>query len=133
VRYIVLDTDVASKILKHQLPGPLAARLTGQPVCITFVTLAELTQWATLRGWGEARRSALSSWTDQLIVLPGSDDVARRWGEISAHARRRGSPRPQNDTWIAACCLVYDLSLATLNIGDYQEFVGHEGLELVAP
>ena len=52
-------------------------------------------------------------------------------GEISAHATRRGRPRPQNDTWIAACCLAYDLPLATLNIKDFKDFAEHEGLALV--
>ena len=29
MRYVVLDTDVASRIIKRQLDGPLAARLTA--------------------------------------------------------------------------------------------------------
>ena len=33
--------------------------------------------------------------------------------------------------WIAACCLVRELPLATFNIKDYADFVEHEGLELV--
>jgi predicted nucleic acid-binding protein len=37
-------------------------------------------------------------------------------------------PGPQNDSWIAACCLVYDLLLATLNIKDFAEY---EGLHIV--
>jgi hypothetical protein len=57
--------------------------------------------------------------------------VARTWGEISAYAARRGRPRPQNDTWIAACCLVYGLPLATLNAKDFEDFAEHEGLALV--
>ncbi len=43
----------------------------------------------------------------------------------------RGRPRPTNDTWIAACCLTFDLPLATLNVGDFQDFVDHEGLVLI--
>lgn len=33
-----------------------------------------------------------------------------------------------NDTWIAACCLVYDLPLATLNVKDFADFAEHHGL-----
>jgi predicted nucleic acid-binding protein len=36
-----------------------------------------------------------------------------------------------NDSWIAACCLTYDLPLATLNVLDYQDYVTYEGLELI--
>jgi len=63
--------------------------------------------------------------------VPYTDKIARNWGEISAHATRRGRPRPQNDTWIAACCLAYDLPLATLNVKDFRDFAEHEGLILL--
>jgi toxin FitB len=48
-----------------------------------------------------------------VVTLPYSGQVAVRWGELQARAERRGRPRPVNDTWIAACCLVRDLPLAT--------------------
>ncbi len=32
---------------------------------------------------------------------------------------------------IAACCLVYDLPLATLNIKDFKDFIEHEGLTII--
>ena len=129
---VVLDTDVASLLLKQRLPAQLASRLNGQPIIITFVTLAELTQWAELRRWGTARRASLQSWVDDVPVLPGAEAVASRWGIISANARRRGRPRPQNDTWVAACCLEYELLLATRNTKDFDDFVEHEGLVLIS-
>jgi hypothetical protein len=46
---IVLDTDVAPKILKDHLNDPLRSRLAGHSLAITFVTLAELTQWRVIR------------------------------------------------------------------------------------
>ncbi len=52
-------------------------------------------------------------------------------GELQAHAQLRGRPRPANDTWIAACCLVRDHPLATLNVKDFADFAEHEGLELI--
>ena len=54
-----------------------------------------------------------------------------RWGEIQDYAQLRGRPRPANDSWIAACCLVRELPLATFNIKDYADFAEHEGLEIV--
>jgi predicted nucleic acid-binding protein len=84
-----------------------------------------------MRQWGTGRRAELTAWLAARPTLPYSDDVARTWGEISAHAARRGRPRPQNDTWIAACCLVYDLPLATLNFKDFEDFVEYEGLTVI--
>ena len=60
-------------------------------------------------------------------MLHSSDDIAAVWGEIAASAERRGRPRPQNDTWVAACCLAYELPLATLNVKDFRDFAQHEG------
>ena len=50
---------------------------------------------------------------------------------VSRHAQLRGRPRPADDSWIAACCLVRELPFATFNIKDYADFVEHEALELV--
>lgn len=128
---IVLDTDVASLIMKGRLPSTLAARLIGTQAGITFVTLGELTKWSVMREWGRRRRDALDAWVAGRPVLACTDDVARRWGELAAYASKRGRPRPVNDTWIAACCLTYALPLATMNVRDFEDFARHEGLALV--
>lgn len=133
MRRVILDTDVASLSIKQQLPPVPLRELVGAPVGITFVTLGELTRWATMRQWGTARRAELDAWLGIRPTLPYSDDVARKRGEISAHAARRGRPRPPNDTWIAVCCLVYDLPLATLNIKDFKDFTEPLGASIGQP
>jgi predicted nucleic acid-binding protein len=129
---VVLDTDVASFIIKKRLPPILAAKLIGTQPGISFVTLGELTKWAVMRDWGARRRDALDQWVAKRPVLPCTDDVARKWGELSAFATKRGRARPANDTWIAACCIAYGLPLATMNIHDFEDFSQHEGLVLVS-
>lgn len=128
---VVLDTDVASLIHKRKLPIPLRARLMGRRPLITFVTLGELTKWTMVRQWGSRSRQELADWLSPLAVLPGDDGVAVTWGRLSAAAHRRGCPRPQNDMWIAACCLTHDLPLATMNVKDYLDFADHHGLRLI--
>ena len=73
----------------------------------------------------------MARWLSRIRVLHSSDDIAAIWGKIAASAERRGRPRPQNDTWIAACCLAYELPLATLNVKDFRDFAAHDGLKLV--
>jgi predicted nucleic acid-binding protein len=131
VSAVVLDTDVASAILRDRVPGHLASRLTGARLAITFVTVGELTQWTFLRRWGPQRRAGLDRFFARVIVLPYSARVATLWGEIQAHAHLRGRPRPINDSWVAACCLDRELPLATLNVQDFVDFREHEGLELI--
>lgn len=130
--YIVLDTDVTSLGFKQQLPPALLARLAGRPTCITFVTHGELVQWGVMWRWGPRRQAALAQRLAGLPVLPGDKEVAEMWGQLSADAKLRGRSRPQNDTWIAACCLVYQLPLATRNVKDFQDFAEHNGLNLIS-
>lgn len=129
---VVLDTDVASRLLRDRLTGPLAGRLVGRLWCVTFVTVGELWQWADARSWGPARREELQTWlASSVVVLPAGDSVSRTWGRISAAALRRGRPRPANDTWIAAVCLARGLPPATLNVKDFADYADYEGLVLV--
>lgn len=95
------------------------------------MTLGELTKWTVLRGWGPRRLADLASWRQHVVLLPFDETVAIKWGQLQARAQLRGRPRPVNDTWIAACCLVDGLSLATLNTKDFEDFAEHDGLRLV--
>jgi toxin FitB len=128
---VVLDTDVASLSLKRKLPPEVLRLLSGRVPLITFVTLAELTRWVEQRQWGAHRRELLSRWLVGKHVLHSADDVAHTWGAITAYAYLRGRPRPTNDSWIAACCLAYDLPLATQNVKDFEDFASYEGLRIL--
>jgi hypothetical protein len=73
MRRIILDTDVASLSIKQQLPPALLRHIVGAQVGITFVTLGELSRWATLRRWGATRREELDAWLGARPALPYSD------------------------------------------------------------
>ena len=131
--FVVLDPDVASLIFRNRLAHTLAARLANQTWCLTFVTVGEMTQWAALRDWSPRNQAALDEWMSGFIMIEGSWEAARTWGNLSADGRRRGRTHPINDTWIAACCLTEGLPLATLNAKDYADFVEQQGLVLLGP
>jgi predicted nucleic acid-binding protein len=131
VSLVVLDTDIASTILRQRLPDRLRAKLANKTIFITFVTLGELTKWTVLRDWGPRRLADLADWQRNVGVLLADEDVATTWGQLQARAQRRGRPRPVNDTWIAACCLVNRLPLATLNTKDFADFAQYDGLDLL--
>jgi predicted nucleic acid-binding protein len=132
VALIALDTDVSSLIIKDKLPATMAGRLVGNKLAISFVTLGELTKWVEVRQWGPHRRTRLDAFRRDKFIMLGDEDIALRWGRLAAAAQRDGQPRPANDSWIAACCLVYGIPLATFNIKDYLYFKDEHGLTLVA-
>lgn len=128
---VVLDTDVASLMFKDELPPSIFAQLAGSQLLLTYVAVGEMSRWPYQRDWGTARRRALGAWLSTKPTLPGTKGVAKKWGEIVAYAEKRGRPRPVNDSWVAACCLAYDLPLATLNVDDFKDYVEYEGLTLI--
>lgn len=125
---IVLDTDVVSRLLRGTLTEDLAARLIGLTVVITFVTAGELFRGAAHARWGGRRLATLTSWLDGVPLIPADAAVARRWGEVTGSALRSGRSLAANDAWIAACCLVHGLALATYNPRDFPAI---DGLQLV--
>lgn len=108
--FVVLDTDAASHLFRGKVSEPLRRHTVGATLAVTFVTVGELTKWTLVRHWGPQRLT---------------------WGDLRAQAQLRGRPRPANDTWVTACCLVRDLPLVTFNRKDFQDFADHDGLELL--
>jgi predicted nucleic acid-binding protein len=128
----VLDTNVLSLMFKHQLTEPLRRAMIGQPLGVTYVQIGEITKWTISRNWGLARSNEVRSWVKRFPIINGDSEVAETWGEIVAHSHKRGRPTSINDSWIAACCLTYDLPLVTLNTHDFADFAEFEGLELIS-
>ena len=92
----------------------------------------------SLAHWTKLRHGARAIWrcstaSSPTSGHPGSKAIAAIWGGLSAAAIQRGRPRPVNDTWVAACCLAYQLPLATLNLRDFKDFAERHGLRLLEP
>jgi predicted nucleic acid-binding protein len=116
----VRDTDVVWRLLRGSLTDAVSERLTGAVLLITFVSVGELFRGASHAGWGPRRIATLTSWLQEIPAIPGDPLVARRWGELTGSALRAGRPLPANDAWIAACCLVHDVALATYNTRGFE-------------
>jgi predicted nucleic acid-binding protein len=65
------------------------------------------------------------------VLLPFDEAIAVKWGQLQANAQLRGRARPVNDSWIAACCLVHELPLATFNTKDFADYAEHDSLRLI--
>jgi predicted nucleic acid-binding protein len=91
VSSVVVDTDVASTILKGQLPDNLAHRLSGQQLATTFVTIGELTQWTYLHRWGPQRKAGLRAFLASVVVMPCGFHAATAWGGIQATPGSEGA------------------------------------------
>jgi toxin FitB len=128
---VVLDTDVASGILRRETQDSLRSVLAGAVAAVSFITAGELHRWAHVRNWGPPRRQMLDDWLASVLVLESTPATWQIWGRITAEARLRGRSRPVADSWVAACCLAWDLPLATYNRRDFEDFAAHNRLRLL--
>lgn len=92
---IVLDTDVASTLLRRRMPDQMAGLLAGHVLAVTFVTVGELTKWTLVRHWGPRSLASMRTFLESLVVLPYDRQVAARWGELQA-LRPPARPTPTN-------------------------------------
>lgn len=95
MRRVVIDTDVASLSIKQRLPPALSGQLVGAQVGITFVTLGELTRWATMRQWGPAR-------PDVPLPMNGDYPGARRRASTASGAKTSSTTSPATPASSAA-------------------------------
>ena len=75
---LVVDTDVASTLLRRRASDTLARQLAGHTIAITFVTYGELTKWTLVRRWGPRNLDTMRTFLAALVVLPYDQRVATR-------------------------------------------------------
>jgi predicted nucleic acid-binding protein len=117
---IVLDTDVVSFLFKADTRAQLyLPNLDDRQWVISFMTEAELEQWALLANWGEKRVEWLRLFLSRFVIVPSSHDLVLKWAETMVAARRIGRRIETADAWVAATALLYDAPLLTHNKADY--------------
>ncbi len=126
---VLVDTDVASFLFKGDSRAKLyAPQLQGHRLAISFMTVAELFQWAAVRNWGTRRIQQLEGKLDDYLIIPVDIELCRLWGQVRAECRAAGQPISPQDAWIAATARRHDLPLATHNVAHFEAVAG---LELV--
>lgn len=128
---VLIDTDIASFILKgSSYADPYLPLLSRQELALSFMTVAELFQWAILRRWGDHRLAQFEQYLSNYLIIPVDQPLCREWAQIRADRQNIGRAISPQDAWIAATALRHDLPLVTHNIKDFQE-IPH--LRLLAP
>ena len=79
---------------------------------LTYITLAEWWQWAHHRGWGPAKISEMRTYAGNFEMLHCDNEVVKTWAVVRTR-HEAGAQVPNNDCWIAACCVVHNLPLLT--------------------
>jgi tRNA(fMet)-specific endonuclease VapC len=118
---VLLDTNIVSFVLKGDSRAMLyAPHLQGHRLAISFMTVAELFQWAAIRNWGAHRMDQLEMSIQGYVILPFDIALCRLWGEVRAQCRTAGRPIFPQDAWVAATALRHGLPLVTHNPRDFE-------------
>jgi tRNA(fMet)-specific endonuclease VapC len=113
---LLVDTDVFSYLWQgHSEAERFRPAVEGATLALSFTTVGELWYGAAKRGWGERRKNELRAGMRPYAVLPYTRELSHRWGELRATLEQAGEPLADNDLWIAATALYYDLPVVTNN------------------
>jgi tRNA(fMet)-specific endonuclease VapC len=91
------------------------------------IALGELRYGAERALRSAEEHAAVSRLVSRCILLAVNSAIAVEYGRVKAGLARRGTPIPENDIWIAATAIHYDLEL--LNT-DREHFGKVEGLSV---
>jgi len=134
----ILDTNVLAESSKVHCSPKVAAWMATQPsdeLYLSAITVGEVVRGLELLPDGPQRRR-LSKWWYNVVfpafenrILPVDAEVAERWGQVKAHAKKSGYTLHDLDGLIAATALVHGLAVATRNVRD----LGRAGVMIVNP
>jgi tRNA(fMet)-specific endonuclease VapC len=116
LRYLI-DTNTVSALMRGE--RGVATRVAGTPredVAISQVTAAEIEFGLRYLPASKRRRALEAQWSaigSELVRLPWSDEVSRRFGERKARLEKAGQRMSDFDLAIAVHALAYGLTLVT--------------------
>jgi tRNA(fMet)-specific endonuclease VapC len=100
---VVFDTDVVSFLFKSDSRSQVyLPHLRDRQWLISFMTEAELEQWALLSNWHAKRIDWLRIFLARFAIVPSSRDLVLKWAEVMVAARRVGRRVETADAWIAS-------------------------------
>lgn len=124
---VLLDTNVLSEVWRRQGLASVKARvaaLDAENVFISVVTVGEIARGIIELPQGEKRASlgqylAITEAEFGDRILPVTCQIAHRWGELTAQAKRSRVQLPPTDGLIAATALHHGLAVMTRNVRDF--------------
>jgi predicted nucleic acid-binding protein len=113
---LLLDTTAYSAMRRgdRRLVGPLAE---ASEIVLNPVVVGELVYGFVGGRLEEQNRRLLREFleSDRVRVVPVDEETAERYAAIRDYLRRKGTPIPTNDLWIAASAAQHGLKLLCLD------------------
>jgi tRNA(fMet)-specific endonuclease VapC len=110
-RYL-LDTNIIIALFANEA-SVLNNLAQAEEIFIPSIALGELHYGARKSGRSQENMERLEEFVVKSIVIECNADTAYKYGDVKNKLRIKGRPLPENDMWIAALALQYDLILVT--------------------
>jgi len=122
---VIVDTDVASFLFKGDTRAQLYRQhLQGKTLALSFMTVAELYQWAFMRNWNAHSLARLEERMQTYVIVPYDAELCRQWAKVCVERQRLGRPISAQDAWIAATAIRHNCPLVTHNRDDFADVAG---------
>jgi len=123
---IVLDTNVLSALMRQAPDTRVVIWLDGQSrtsVWTTSITVLEIRFGLQIMAAGKRRSEAFESLLDKMgrRIVPFDDEAAGQSAELMASRQRKGRPVELRDAMIAGIVLARHATLATRNVGHFED------------
>ena len=120
MNYLV-DTNIISELIRKK-PNHGVLEWAGQ---VKLVGISSVIVEEIMFGLSYKPNSKILFWFEEFIklhcqVLPVTESIARRSGELRGKLRTKGVSRTQADMFIASTALEYGLSLVSRNTRDFE-------------
>ena len=127
---VCLDTNAYRRIHDGHVPA-IDLLESADTACLPVIVLGELHAGFEIGSHRQRNLELLNRFLKEMDIRLAFVDrqIAERYGHLSAHLRRIGTPIPTNDIWVAATAMELGARLLTYD----QHFSHIPGLMIVAP
>ena len=107
----LLDTNIIIRYIKGE--SNLDDIVKEENLYFSSITLGELLFGAECSARKETNAAVYAGFCGELAEVRADSFVAPAYARIKAQLKNDGHPIPENDIWIAACAMTYDLTVVT--------------------
>lgn len=109
---VLLDTNIISALLKGDISVANHIDSTSE-VYLSSIVIGELFYGAEYSVKVEQNIANIKQLIATYNILDIDNDTALVYGKIKADLRKKGTPIPENDIWIASSAIQHKLKLST--------------------
>ncbi|MEQ9548361.1 MAG: type II toxin-antitoxin system VapC family toxin [Coleofasciculus sp. G3-WIS-01] len=117
-RYL-LDTNIIIALFADEV-AVKNSLIQADEIFVPSIAVGELCYGAKKSGHSKENLERIEELIANSTVLGCDTQTARHYGDVKNKLRLKGRPLPENDIWIAALALQYNLTLVTRD-GNFQE------------